>query len=346
MTKICRSLIPGYIVFGFFCAFSAYADEVNVATRATNIVSAWEQWASSNKVKSTSVAVFYEGELIASSGKNREPEKPYPVASLSKTITGICTLQYLEESAFNLKSTLSDVLGDQLNDKKIKKLETKSALTIGMLLNQTTGLKKDITQKKGLTKYSDFGKPHIESVSVRALRQKTKAAPGKKHIYNNGNFAILGWVIETISGKPYEQACLEKTLIPAGVTNATLNPEWRVMSSWGGWMISAIDYGKFIDTYFTDQKVLGKPPIRYGRGLVKEGVKYGAGFYWRDTKKGYNFWHYGRWKWSDKKRRANLGAVFWHFSPGWTITGNYGLSPNKTQSRSLEKAVFKALKAP
>ena len=345
MEVIVRYITLVHVVLGLLFTTSSYADETAAGTRAANIISAWEQWASSNKVKSTSVAVFHEGKLIASSGKNRDPEKPYPVASLSKAITGICTLQYLEESAFNLKSTLNDVLGDRLNDKKIRKLETKSTLTIGMLLNQTTGLKKDITQKKGLTKYSDFGKPHIESVSVRALRQNAKAEPGKKHIYNNGNFAILGWVIETMSGKPYEQACLEKTLVPAGVTSASLNPEWRVMSSWGGWIISAIDYGKFIDTYFTDQKVLGKPPIRYGRGIVKEGVKYGAGFYWRDAKKGYNFWHYGRWKWSDKKRRANLGAVFWHFSPGWTITGNYGLSPNKAQTRSLEKAVYQALKA-
>jgi len=336
-----RGMLVQLLVGGIlFLPLYANAD---VAEKAGRIVAAWDEWTATNKIKSASLAVFHKGELVITNTKNRDPEKPYPVASLSKTITGICVLQFLEDSTFNLKSTLGDVLGDRLSDKKIRQAETKSSLTIGMLLNQTTGLKKDVTQENGLSKYNDFTNTHMESVAIRSLQPKVKAKPGQNFFYNNGNFAILGWIIEVISGKPYEQACLDKTLKPVGIASASLNPQWRVMSSWGGWVISAIDYGKFIDAYFTDQKVLGKPPIRYGRGVVRDNIKYGAGYYWRDVRKGYNFWHYGRWKWGDVKRRANFGAVFWHLSPGWTISGNYGLSPRKSQTKALDQAIYAAL---
>lgn len=41
--------------------------------------------------------------------------------------------------------------------------------------------------------------------------------PGSKFAYNNSGYGILGAVIESVTGKTYEQVLAEKILAPAGM---------------------------------------------------------------------------------------------------------------------------------
>ena len=47
--------------------------------------------------------------------------------------------------------------------------------------------------------------------------------PGERFAYSNPNYAILGYIIEKISGKPYNQYLTENILIPLGMTNSNFN---------------------------------------------------------------------------------------------------------------------------
>jgi len=47
--------------------------------------------------------------------------------------------------------------------------------------------------------------------------------PGERFAYSNPNYAILGYIIEKISGKPYNQYLIENILIPLGMINSNFN---------------------------------------------------------------------------------------------------------------------------
>ena len=313
------------------------------AESATRVVEFFKSWLKKNGASQGSIAVSYDGQHIMSDGVKREATAPMPVASLSKTITGICISQYLEEVDLSLNSTIGDILGDRLKDEKIKKYEQKSQLTVKHLLNQTSGIKKDITQKKGLLRTGNFDEPNIEPISIRWLKQKQKSKAGEKFYYNNGNFAVLGMMIEAISGMDYEQACLEKTLKPIGITDAKLNPKWKIMSSWGGWMISAEDYLKFVNAHFSPRKVTGKRPQKFGMGFVSDEIRYGAGFYWKNTRKGNNYWHSGRWSWDKNGEKTRFGSYFAYYATKWAVTVNYNIVPSEKNALKLDKGLWQAI---
>ncbi|MEM7193933.1 MAG: serine hydrolase domain-containing protein [Pseudomonadota bacterium] len=315
----------------------------NTNVLASNAIDAWESWTKKTRISDSTIVISYKGEVVASSEKNRSIDAPYPVASLSKAITGICATQYLEDSEHTTASTIGDVVGDRLSSEKIKQWDKKQNITIKQLLNQTSGIKKDITQKKSLNKTPDFGTPNVDTIALRWIKQKQKGKAGGDFIYNNGHYAMLGLIIETLSGKDYEMACLEKTLRPAGIGSAELNPEWRIMSSWGGWKISAVDYLKFVNHYFSPRKVDGKRPQRFGMGFVSDAVRYGAGFFWRNTRSGNNYWHFGRWRWDGGGRYANFGAYFVYYASEWAVSVNYNKYVDRKTGLKLDKALWQAL---
>jgi hypothetical protein len=47
--------------------------------------------------------------------------------------------------------------------------------------------------------------------------------PGERFAYSNPNYAILGYIIEKISGKPYDRYLRENILIPLGMINSNFN---------------------------------------------------------------------------------------------------------------------------
>jgi hypothetical protein len=52
--------------------------------------------------------------------------------------------------------------------------------------------------------------------------------------------------------------CRNKVLNPVGVKNTKLNPGWIMMSAWGGWKISALEYARFLK-YFDDVARISSP---------------------------------------------------------------------------------------
>jgi len=331
-----------FIVSVFVLTFSARADTEQHDITPGNMLRAWRNWVEVNKVGASSIAISFDGKIIATDGYNLAPDESAPVASLTKAITGICLLQLLQGGQYNLNTPIGEILGDVFEGEKIKGLEQKLAIKIGMLLSHTSGFKKDITQHKGLNKVGNFDQPNIQKQALRAIQQKLAAPPGKKYYYNNGNYALLGLIIEQLSGGSYEQTCLDQTLRPAGVEDAELNPEWRIMSSWGGWRLSAVDYARFVNTYFGKNKVLGNKPRDYGAGRVSEEVNYGPGFFWRYARDGHNFWHFGRWSWNYPHSHVRFGAYFSRYVSGWSMSVNYDIKPSEKQALALDRALQEA----
>lgn len=141
----------------------------------------------------------------------------FDIRSVTKPITAIAIMVLMEDG----KLTLDDPVAKYLTD--FKRTAGKAELspdriTIRHLLTHTTGLPsqrlpeiEDITIKRDRT---------LSDVVTFLAKQEPECEPGTRFRYSSGGFAILGRVIEVVSGKPYEQFVDERIFKPLGMKDS------------------------------------------------------------------------------------------------------------------------------
>lgn len=304
------------------------------------VVKAFEKWMKKYKVRKGAIAVSYNGKLVATGGKKRKPDAPAPVASLSKAITAACVIKALETTGKNAKQPLLELMPETLTKLGQGKDNRFVEITAAQLIAQSSGLKPDITQKK-LGRLKSMRHENKEWQYKQQIRHKLAKAPGNEYFYNNMNYLILGLMIEELSQKPNEEYCFETILKPLGISTASFNPAWKVMSTYGAWKISAVDYLKFVDWAFADNKVLGKPPYSMPSISLGNGASYGMGTLLRRTGDGFNFWHFGRWG-GTSRAKAKFGAYFAKYASGYSVVVNYDYNPNNKKMSELDNLLYRA----
>ena len=146
--------------------------------------------------------------------QDRESRKPmrtntiFDVRSVTKTVTAVAVMILIEEGKLGL------------NDPVTKYLPAGPAhsITIHHLLTHTSGLPssrpaeiEDITIKRDRT---------LADVVTLHARQEPEFAPGTQFRYTSSGFAILGRIIEVVSGKSYEQFVKERIFDPLGMRDS------------------------------------------------------------------------------------------------------------------------------
>jgi CubicO group peptidase (beta-lactamase class C family) len=63
----------------------------------------------------------------------------------------------------------------------------------------------------------------IEAMLIHKNSMICRWKPGERFAYSNPNYAILGYIIEKVSGKPYNQYLTENILVPLGMMNSNFN---------------------------------------------------------------------------------------------------------------------------
>jgi len=128
----------------------------------------------------------------------------YRTGSITKMITAVLIFQMIEEGKLSLQSTL---------DNYFPGIPNAHLITIENLLRHQSGLHNFPTEKFGRS-----AKTHEEMLSIIKSRHG-KSLPGLKFDYNNTNYLLLGFIIEKISGKPYETVVNENIISKTGLTN-------------------------------------------------------------------------------------------------------------------------------
>src|SRR5262249_43731112 len=107
-----------------------------------------------------------------------------------------------------------------------------------------------VTHRGGLAREARPGPPARDLNGMLAKIMLTPLAenPGIRMAYSNVGYQILGAVVETVSGSPYERRCGSTALAPMKASGV-IDPELRSRAGSGGWRVSAIDYGKFIQVF-------------------------------------------------------------------------------------------------
>lgn len=145
------------------------------------------------------------------------PQTKYKIASITKAFTSVLILQLYEQGKIDLNKTIRTYLPDYAG-------EAGDKVTIHQLLNHTSGLANFDTVKSPEDAINNGLPTYQTPFTTDQLLTKFCSGPlvnipGKVFDYNNGDYIILGKIIERVSGKTYEQVLKEKILDPLKLAN-------------------------------------------------------------------------------------------------------------------------------
>jgi len=145
-------------------------------------------------------------EDITNSAKTR-----FHIYSITKTFTATLILQLYEQGRINLDSTIAAYYPEYTGEAAHK-------VTIRNLLTYSSG--RDLQEMRNfLEVYSNDLWPPDTFIN-RYCSGKLVVQPGTQFNYNNGDFIILGRIIEHVYQKPYETVLQEKILTPLHMANS------------------------------------------------------------------------------------------------------------------------------
>jgi teichoic acid D-alanine hydrolase len=129
----------------------------------------------------------------------------FHIFSVTKTFTAVLIMQLYEQKKLDLDSTISTYY-------PAYKGEAGKKASIRNLLTYSSG--RDLAEMRDFLEVYSNNIWGVDTFITRFCSGNLIDTPGKKFNYSNGDFIILGKIIENIYGKPYEEVLREKILIP------------------------------------------------------------------------------------------------------------------------------------
>jgi CubicO group peptidase (beta-lactamase class C family) len=143
------------------------------------------------------------------SGTTLNTKGRFKVASITKTFTAVLTLQLYQEGKLDLNGTIGQYLDSYTG-------EAKNKVSIQHLLTYSSG----IPNCEGNTGIEVYQKPiSVDDFISRHCSGKLEFEPGKQFSYDNGDYIILGRIIEKLTGKSFAQNLKERILFPLSMQN-------------------------------------------------------------------------------------------------------------------------------
>ena len=191
-------------------------------------------------------------------------ERILPTASITKTITATAVMQLWEQGKFNLNDPVNDYLSFEI----LNPNHPDSAITFFQLLNHTSS----ISNGPSLWRTFRCGDPVIshedwvegyflpDGQFYHADGNFEKWPPGLQAQYSNAGYGLLGYMVEVLSGMPFEQYCRTFIFEPLSMNYSSIHP-------------STMDAGLFSSIYAYDfewdlERDLVRPGIDVDRALA------------------------------------------------------------------------------
>jgi len=136
----------------------------------------------------------------------------FQIFSVTKTFTAALIMQLYEEGKINLDSTISTYYPEY-------KGEAGHKATIKNLLTYSSGRNTKEMDPKYIPEAYDQNLWPVDTFITRYCSEKLIDTPGAKFNYSNGDYILLGRIIEKICKKPFDEVLREKILIPLKMNN-------------------------------------------------------------------------------------------------------------------------------
>jgi CubicO group peptidase (beta-lactamase class C family)/D-alanyl-D-alanine dipeptidase len=155
----------------------------------------------------------------------------YRAGSVSKLFTDLIVMQLVEEGKLDIDVPVTTYLSTFRPHNPYG-----APITLRQLMTHRSGL----VREPPVGSYFDPTEPSLKA-TVDSLNSTTLVAPpGTLTKYSNGGIAVVGRVLEVVTGKPYEQLAKERILTPLGMSNSGFSrrssppPVYAEMASYDG----------------------------------------------------------------------------------------------------------------
>ena len=187
----------------------------------------------------------------------------YRIASITKMFTAAIIFRLIQEGKLDYSAPLSDYF---------PKLPGAKVITIEMLLNHRSGLH-NIFDDADFTSWKTVPRTKDEIVKMIG-RFPLEFTPNSKAAYSNSNYILLGYIIEHVCKKPYEDVVKNWVISKLGLKNTycgnnadlargecysyVYNSQWEkqpeadmvLLGAAGGLLSTPTDLNKFIEAVY------------------------------------------------------------------------------------------------
>jgi CubicO group peptidase (beta-lactamase class C family) len=212
-----RTLIRLTAAFALLFAAVAAAMGQSIATKADQYLTTW---AKQGRFSGT-VLLAKDGKVVLRKsygmanyelGVPNTPDTVYRIGSITKSFTALAVLQVEEKGLLKVTDPAR---------KYVPEIPAGwGDITIHQLLCHMSGIPDFMNAKA----YEDFADPkHIANALMEYAEKPLLSKPGEVLRYSNSGYALLGRIIEKVSGKSYEEYLTENILRPAGMEHTAVD---------------------------------------------------------------------------------------------------------------------------
>ncbi len=228
------------------------------------------------------------------------PVTAVPYASLSKAITGVCVATLIESGKLAFETPVSQSLARTLSRTGRPVDPRVLQVTVSELLVHRGASVRAVGDMARWLRGHSGGNTAFDEQLRWLFALSAPIRPGRAFRVLERQLPDAGAIIEEAAGQPYERYCREAVLTPVGARDATLDPQWRILSSYGGWRMPLAQYGRFYQVFAPGNRAIGPRSRAWMMSpegkQVGGGAYYGLGTFVRPTPRGGgNFWHAGAW---------------------------------------------------
>lgn len=149
------------------------------------------------------------------------PEMVFRIGSITKQFTAIAILQLMEQGKLSLDDDITKFIPDYPTQAY--------HISIEHLLTHTSGIKSYTNVPDYMKNIRADMKP--EEVINSFKNQPMEFAPGTRFNYNNSGFFLLGYIIEKITGKTYQEYLQDNFFTPLGMTNTCYGDDTKIIKN-------------------------------------------------------------------------------------------------------------------
>lgn len=182
----------------------------------------------------------------------------FEAASTSKTITAAALMQLYAEGKFKLE----DDINQYLDFKVVNPYYPDQPITFGQLLRHRSSIDDNVDYLAQFWEKNngdptiplpEFIKGYFSTNGKHYNKEKNfySYAPGEKANYSNMGIALLGYLVERITGEPFEKYCREKIFRPLEMNNS-------------GWFLKEVNRSYLAMPYRYSDSLRQYQPLGYG----------------------------------------------------------------------------------
>ena len=216
-------------------------------------------------VTAMNIAVVKGDEVIYSNAlglKNRETGEAvaiddlFRIASISKSFSGVSTMQLVEAGKLSLDDDVSDLVGFTVRNPRFPDVP----ITVRMLLSHTSSVvdNNKVSYKRSFDGTLIPGTADADTILCCYSTYK----PGAHYQYSNRGINLLGAVIEKVSGERFDNYVLNHILRPLGIEPA-------------GYNVDSLDRNRFCTLYAVKNGKFTAQPGAYERLKLYDGYRLG-----------------------------------------------------------------------